>query len=59
MLALVNAKIAGEYVVLSQFLAEVVRGHGTLSPICVIPVYGVDTRIFIPPEEPRSTIKIG
>ncbi|HLB88018.1 MAG TPA: glycosyltransferase family 4 protein [Terriglobales bacterium] len=57
MLAHVNAKLAGEYVVLSKYLAEVVRAHGARSPIHVVPVYGVDTQIFVPPGEPRCAIR--
>ena len=55
--AQLNAKLGGTYVVLSQYLAEVVRAHGTRSPIHVVPVYGVDTTIFAPSQEPKCAIK--
>ncbi len=43
-----NARLGRHYVVLSEHLAEVVRGHGTHRPVSVIPVYGVDVERFRP-----------
>jgi glycosyltransferase involved in cell wall biosynthesis len=56
-LARINARLAHRYVVLSQHLADVVRGHGTTAPVDVIPVYGVDTRIFAPSREPKNVLR--
>jgi glycosyltransferase involved in cell wall biosynthesis len=36
------------YIVLSPYLASVVRAHGAMKPIDVIPVYGVDRQVFHP-----------
>ena len=47
-LARLNAHLGGRYVVLSEYLARVVRGHGTPRPVHVIPIYGVDTEVFRP-----------
>lgn len=57
MLARMNAVIGQHYFVLSQHLAEVVRGHGTRRPVEVLPLYGVDTEIFKPSatESKRAT----
>jgi glycosyltransferase involved in cell wall biosynthesis len=52
-----NAAIAQRYVVLSEYLSEVVRNHGVRAPIDVVPVYGVDTARFRPTDEPRSAIR--
>ncbi|HWX54084.1 MAG TPA: glycosyltransferase family 4 protein [Verrucomicrobiae bacterium] len=55
--ARINAVCGRQYLVLSQHLAETVRGHGTHRPIHVVPVYGVDTRVFRLPDRPRREIK--
>jgi D-inositol-3-phosphate glycosyltransferase len=47
-LARLNARLGRHYVVLSEFLAAVVRSHGTGRPIDVVPVYGVDMDRFTP-----------
>ena len=57
MLARVNALIGSQYVALSNHLAETIREHGGDKAINVIPVYGVDTKLFAPPNEKKSTIK--
>ncbi|MFQ6047592.1 MAG: glycosyltransferase family 4 protein, partial [Gemmatimonadales bacterium] len=57
LLARMNARLGRHYVVLSEHLAQVVRGHGTSRPISVVPVYGVDTTVFSPRGEDRSTIR--
>lgn len=46
--AVINARIARGYVVLSDYLGEVVRVHGTRAAIYRVPIYGVDTSIFRP-----------
>jgi glycosyltransferase involved in cell wall biosynthesis len=57
-LARVNARIGIRYVVLSPYLASVVRRHGTTAPVDVIPVYGVDTRLFAPATDGRAGIRL-
>jgi glycosyltransferase involved in cell wall biosynthesis len=47
--ARLTARSADRYVVLSQHLRSVVRRHGARA-VEVIPLYGVDARIFRPPE---------
>lgn len=56
-LARVNARIGRHYVVLSDYLGSVVRGHGGGLPVSVIPVYGVDTARFAPATRPRADLK--
>jgi glycosyltransferase involved in cell wall biosynthesis len=56
-LARLNARLGRHYVVLSEHLAEVVRGHGGGLPVSVIPVYGVDTARFAPATRPRGDLK--
>lgn len=53
----VNARLGQGYVALSPYLASVIRAHGTTRPIDVIPVYGVDRRIFRPSSESKSAIR--
>jgi glycosyltransferase involved in cell wall biosynthesis len=53
----VNARLGQGYVVLSPYLASVVRAHGATKPIDVIPVYGVDRQIFRPATEDKRTIR--
>jgi glycosyltransferase involved in cell wall biosynthesis len=48
LLARANARLGMQYVVLSRYLADVVRRHGTRRPVHVIPVYGVDLQRFRP-----------
>ena len=56
-LARINALLGQRYVVLSPYLASVVRAHGTRRPVDQIPVYGVDTSLFGPTAEPQSEIR--
>lgn len=56
-LARLNARCGQRYVVLSAYLGDVVRRHGTRRPIEVVPVYGVDTATFRPGDEPRSALR--
>jgi glycosyltransferase involved in cell wall biosynthesis len=53
----VNARLGQGYVVLSPYLASVVRAHGATKPIDVIPVYGVDRQVFRPSNEDRAGIR--
>ncbi len=55
-LARANARLGSHYVVLSEHLASVVRGHGARH-VAVVPVYGVDTDVFRPSAEPRSELR--
>lgn len=56
-LARVNATIGCQYIVLSHYLADVIRGHGTRARIDIIPIYGVDTHVFLPAKEAKAVIK--
>jgi glycosyltransferase involved in cell wall biosynthesis len=55
--SLLNARLGQGYVVLSPYLASVVRAHGASKPIDVIPVYGVDRQVFHPSAESKETIR--
>lgn len=52
-----NAWIGSGYVVLSPYLASVIRSHGGTRSIDVIPVYGVDGAIFRPSDEPKGSLR--
>jgi glycosyltransferase involved in cell wall biosynthesis len=52
-----NAFLGAHYIVLSRYLAGVVGEHGARRPVDIIPVYGVDTELFSPPEEPRAALR--
>ncbi len=56
-LARVNARIGAGYIVLSEYLAQVVRAHGTRLPVDRIPLYGVDTTRFSPTLETRASVR--
>jgi glycosyltransferase involved in cell wall biosynthesis len=56
-LARLNALVGQQYIVLSRYLAGVVRQHGARGPIALIPVYGVDTSIFKPATESKSVLR--
>jgi glycosyltransferase involved in cell wall biosynthesis len=56
-LARLNGIIGQRYIALSPYLADVIRASGTRRPIDVIPVYGVDDRIFSPATEPVASIR--
>ena len=56
-LARANGLLGSRYFVLSQHLAEVVRGHGTAKPVDIVPIYGVDTSLFVTPSEPKAVLK--
>ncbi len=57
LLAVLNAWIGQGYIVLSPYLASVVRAHGGRKPVDVIPVYGVDRRIFRRTPESKAAIR--
>lgn len=52
-----NARLGRHYLVLSEHLAAVVRGHGTRRPVSVIPVYGVDVGVFRPAQEDLGELR--
>jgi len=56
-LARVNGIIGQRYIALSPYLADVIRESGTRRSIDVIPIYGVDDRIFSPATEPVVSIR--
>lgn len=55
--ARVNAWLGQGYIALSPYLATVIRATGTGRPIEVIPVYGIDGRVFTPADEPKAAIR--
>ncbi|MFQ5705766.1 MAG: glycosyltransferase family 4 protein [Gemmatimonadales bacterium] len=55
--ARLNARLGRHYVVLSEHLGEVVRRHGAKCPVSLIPLYGIDTQLFAPPERPKVEYK--
>jgi glycosyltransferase involved in cell wall biosynthesis len=57
LLARANAVVGRKYIVLSRYLADVVNGHGARGRVDVVPVYGVDLSMFVPPVLPKSDIK--
>jgi glycosyltransferase involved in cell wall biosynthesis len=56
-LARANALLGRQYCVLSEYLSQVVRAHGTKRPIHIVPIYGVDASIFVPPSGPKAELK--
>jgi glycosyltransferase involved in cell wall biosynthesis len=52
-----NALLGRQYCVLSEYLSQVVRAHGTKRPIHIVPIYGVDTSIFVPPSGPKAELR--
>ena len=55
--ATLNARTGADYIVLSRYLADVVAAHGARGSIDIIPVYGVDSAVFRPITEPRTTVR--
>jgi glycosyltransferase involved in cell wall biosynthesis len=55
--SILNAWIGQGYVVLSPYLASVIRGHGARQPIDIIPVYGIDREIFRPATESKGSLR--
>jgi glycosyltransferase involved in cell wall biosynthesis len=58
LLARANALVGRKYVVLSRYLADVVNGHGARGRVDVVPVYGVDLSVFVPPVLGKTDIKM-
>ncbi len=57
LLAWLNARVGRRYVVLSRYLASVVRDHGTSRPVDVVPIYGIDRTVFAPSTEARDALR--
>jgi len=56
-LARLNAWAGSNYVVLSEYLRQVVKGHGAREAIEIIPLYGVDVERFYPSHRPRAALR--
>ncbi|HYP14923.1 MAG TPA: glycosyltransferase family 4 protein [Bryobacteraceae bacterium] len=56
-LAKLNAIVGKRYIVLSEYLRDVVRSHGTKAEVQIIPIYGIDTELFRPPEISRHQLR--
>ncbi len=56
-LARLNALVGRDYIVLSEYLRGVVNGHGARGSVAVIPVYGIDTSVFVPASESKASIR--
>ena len=53
----INARIGFGYVALSPYLATLIRQHGTVRPVDIIPIYGIDRQIFLPSNEPKALLR--
>jgi glycosyltransferase involved in cell wall biosynthesis len=58
LVARLNAHVGRRYIVLSDYLARVVKSHGGSNQIDKAPVYGVDTDIFSPPDRERAELRV-
>lgn len=56
-IARANARLGRHYLAVSDYLAQVVRGHGTRARVDVVPFYGVDTSVFHPSDEDPRAIR--
>ena len=56
-LAWVNGRVGRRYIVLSEYLRRVVSRHARGGPVHVIPVYGVDPRVFSVATEDRASLR--
>jgi glycosyltransferase involved in cell wall biosynthesis len=52
-----NGRIGWGYVVLSEYLATVVSAYARGGPVHVIPVYGVDPKVFFPRDADRAALR--
>jgi glycosyltransferase involved in cell wall biosynthesis len=52
-----NARLGGRYVVLSEYLRNVVGAYASGPEVHVIPVYGVDASLFTPRPVDRATLR--
>ena len=53
----INARIGFAYVALSPYLATLIRQQGTVRPVDIIPIYGIDRQIFQPSNEPKAMLR--
>ena len=52
-----NGRIGQGYIVLSQYLQQVVRRYSRNTPVHVVPIYGVDLARFTPTAAPRGQLR--
>jgi glycosyltransferase involved in cell wall biosynthesis len=57
MLAWLNARLGSGYIVLSDYLRDVVSRYGRGRQVRVIPVYGVDAQVFRPEGRDRASVR--
>lgn len=57
LLARLNVRLGTHAIVLSQYLASVLRGYGAPLHIEIVPVYGVDMGVFCPLTEGREAAR--
>ena len=53
----VNGRIGHGFIVLSQYLHDVVRRYSRDAPVQIVPVYGVDLERFAPPAAAREELR--
>ena len=53
----INARLGRRYVVLSDYLRSVIYRYASEPTVHVIPVYGVDARLFAPRPDDRATLR--
>jgi glycosyltransferase involved in cell wall biosynthesis len=56
-LAIANSLVGQQYLVLSQYLADVVAQYGIRKPVTFLPLYGVDTKLFKPSNLSKVNLK--
>lgn len=56
-IAVINAILGQQYITLSQHLTDSVHQYGIKKKTFIIPVYGVDTSLFIPPDQEKAIIR--
>jgi glycosyltransferase involved in cell wall biosynthesis len=56
-IAFANAVLGQQYLALSQHLIDVVHSYGIKKPATFLPIYGVDTTLFTPPDVSKITMK--
>jgi len=53
----VNGRIGHGFIVLSQYLHDIVRRYSRDAPVQIVPVYGVDLERFAPPAAAREELR--
>jgi glycosyltransferase involved in cell wall biosynthesis len=56
-IAFANALLGKQYLALSQHLIDVVHSYGIKKPAIFLPLYGVDTTLFVPPSVSKIEVK--